>query len=102
MRILEHIFPDQELNLITLRALAKDITEGQKLVNPLSGLPVAGPSEETSPIQSSPDVIAEEGGRGGDADEVDVSRRGEAEESVNDLHEPLGCLMKDSMGRFRK
>jgi hypothetical protein len=23
-------------------------------------------------------------------------------ESVDDLHDPLGCLMKDSQGRFRE
>jgi hypothetical protein len=83
MRILEHIFPDRELNLINLRAIAKDITEG-RLVNPLSGQPIVASDEpssddEPSPEQSEPAV-----------------------ESVNDLHEPLGCMMKDSTGRFRE
>ncbi|KAF2640662.1 aldehyde dehydrogenase-like protein [Massarina eburnea CBS 473.64] len=84
MRILEHIFPDRELNLVTLRAISKDITDG-KLVNPLSGLPIVG-SEEASPD---------------DEDEILEEKAFDAVESVNDLHEPLGCMMKDSTGRYR-
>lgn len=84
MRILEHFFPDRELNLVTLRALAKDVTDG-KVASPVSGqtnvpsISEAGsPEEEGSPPPAEPVV-----------------------ESVNDLHEPLGCMMKDSRGRFR-
>ncbi|CAI6329006.1 unnamed protein product [Periconia digitata] len=83
MRILEHIFPDRELNLVTLRGIAKDITDG-RLVNPLSGQPISvkdepSPEDEGSPEDSDNPVL----------------------DSVNDLHEPLGCMMQDSTGRFR-
>jgi hypothetical protein len=85
MRILEHFFPDREFNLQNLRAIVKDIANGaqnspkpQRAHTPPTTNPVS-PDEEDFPPGTEPVV-----------------------ESVNDLHEPLGCLMKDSQGRFRE
>lgn len=85
MRILEYFFPDRELNLQSLRDIAKEIVNGtlipptpqQTQTPPMPDQP--SPSEEESPQEAEPVV-----------------------ESVNDLHQPLGCLMEDSQGRFRK
>jgi aldehyde dehydrogenase (NAD+) len=86
MRILEHFFPDRELNLHTLRSIAKDVTNGtlslpvtHQSQTPSSQDQASNGEEEDSPLESGPIV-----------------------ESVNDLHEPLGCLMKDSQGRYRR
>lgn len=85
MRILEHFFPDRELNLANLRDIAKDVADG-KVAPSASGQPHAPatseddyPDDDESPDGAEP-----------------------AAEAVNDLHEPLGCLMKDSLGRFSK
>lgn len=85
MRILEYFFPDRDLNLHTLRSIAKDIANGT-LTTPIPQQSQTSPSqddlsysEEASPQEAEPIV-----------------------ESVTELHEPLGCLMKDSGGRFRK
>jgi aldehyde dehydrogenase (NAD+) len=83
MRILEYFFPDRELNLQTLRCIAKDIVNGTLTMptpqqTPPSQEPISNDDEE-SPQEAEPVV-----------------------ESVNDLHEPLGSFMKDSQGRFRK
>jgi hypothetical protein len=85
MRILEHFFPDRELNLATLREIAKDVADG-KIASPAAG-------------QTNTSVTDEE-----DYPEDDDSPDGvePAVEAVNDLHEPLGCLMQDSLGRFSK
>ncbi|KAF2006126.1 aldehyde dehydrogenase-like protein [Amniculicola lignicola CBS 123094] len=84
MRILEYFFPDQELNIQTLRSLANDASNGT-LASPVcrqthspSSPESTSPSDEETPQEADPVV-----------------------ESVNDLHEPLGCMMKDSRGRYR-
>lgn len=84
LRILEYFFPDRELNLQSLRTIAKDIENGtlttptsQQTQTP-SAQEQSSSSEEECPQDAEPVV-----------------------ESVNDLHEPLGCMMKDSRGRFR-
>ena len=83
MRILEHFFPDRELNLATLREIAKDVADG-KITSPGSGQTHSSvtheddyPEDDDSPEDAEPTA-----------------------EAVNDLHEPLGCLMQDSLGRF--
>lgn len=83
MRILEHFFPDRELNLATLREIAKDVAEG-KMSSPASGQThMSAANEEDYP-----------------EDEDSPEGAEPAAEAVNDLHEPLGCLMKDSLGRY--
>jgi len=85
LRILEYFFPDRELNLQSLRAIAKEIGDGT----------LKTPSSHQSPTpcaQEQPSSSDDECPQ--DAEPV--------VESVNDLHEPLGCMMKDSRGRFRE
>ncbi|KAL5399790.1 hypothetical protein PMIN02_000322 [Paraphaeosphaeria minitans] len=84
MRILEHLFPDRELNLVSLRQIAQDVVDGRLVGSVVEGEPVPSVSEETSP---------DEGDSPHEADP--------ALDSVNDLHEPLGTMMKDSTGRYR-
>jgi hypothetical protein len=85
MRILEHFFPDRELNLTTLREIAKDVADG-RIASPVSGQThMSAAHEEDYPEDDESPEAAEP-----------------AAEAVNDLHEPLGCLMKDSLGRFRR
>lgn len=82
MRILEHFFPGHELNLQSLRAIAKAIKDGT-----FSAPPVQQADGLFIRDQLSPD----------DAESVEDGE----EQDVNELHEPLGCMMKDSRGRFR-
>ncbi|KAL1601505.1 hypothetical protein SLS60_006420 [Paraconiothyrium brasiliense] len=85
MRILEHFFPDRELNLVSLRQIAQDVVDGRLVGSVTEGEPMPPISEETTPDE------------GEDAFQ-------EAEpvlDSVNDLHEPLGTMMRDSTGRYR-
>ncbi|KAF2878234.1 aldehyde dehydrogenase-like protein [Massariosphaeria phaeospora] len=82
MRILEHFFPDQELNLQSLRAIAKNVVNGRS------------PKSQQTPTPS----VQEQPSSG----EEDCPPEAEpVVESVKDLHESLGCMMKDSNGRFR-
>jgi hypothetical protein len=81
MRILQHFFPDHELNLQSLRAISKGIRDGSFSAPPIQQMDQffqLSPDESESP--------------------QDLDALGE---SVDDLHEPLGCMMKDSRGRFR-
>lgn len=82
MRILEHFFPGRELNLQSLRTIAKAIKDGTFQAEPV--LHAEGLFSNT---YASPE----------DGDSVD---NGE-EQDVQELHEPLGCMMKDSLGKFR-
>jgi len=84
MRILEHFFPDRELNLVSLRQIVQDINDGK-----LAG----SPSRQGRVSLAEDDVSSNEGEVPQDVEPV--------VESVNDLHEPLGCMMKDSGGKFR-
>ncbi|KAF2016395.1 aldehyde dehydrogenase-like protein [Aaosphaeria arxii CBS 175.79] len=84
MRILEHFFPDQELNLHNLRTIAKGIVNGT-----ITG----SVTQQTPPSHDQ--------GSSGEEDDVPDAEAEAVVESVNDLHEPLGCLMRDSQGRFR-
>jgi hypothetical protein len=81
MRILQHFFPDHELNLQALRAISKGIRDGS-----FSAPPIQQMDRFFQPT-------TEEGESPQDSDAPG--------ESVDDLHEPLGCMMKDSRGRFR-
>ncbi|KAF1936775.1 aldehyde dehydrogenase-like protein [Clathrospora elynae] len=82
MRILEHFFPGHELNLQSLRTIAKAINEGSFNAEPV---------QHTEGLFTSNQASPEDRESVGDGDEQDVS----------ELHEPLGCMMKDSMGKFR-
>jgi hypothetical protein len=82
MRILEHFFPGRELNLHSLRTIAKAIKDGSFHADPVLHTDGLFASNQASPE---------------DGESVD---NGE-EHDVQDLHEPLGCMMKDSRGKFR-
>ncbi|KAH7089813.1 aldehyde dehydrogenase-like protein [Paraphoma chrysanthemicola] len=82
MRILEHFFPGHELNLQSLRSIAKAIKDGS-----FSAPPVL----QTDGLFNHDHFSPEDGESVDDGEEQDVS----------ELHEPLGCMMKDSRGRFR-
>lgn len=82
MRILEHFFPGHELNLQSLRTIAKAIREGTF---------AAPPVQQTEGLFTENQATSEDGESVDDAEEQDVS----------ELHEPLGCMMKDSIGKFR-
>jgi aldehyde dehydrogenase (NAD+) len=82
MRILEHFFPGHELNLQSLRTIAKAIKEGTFNAEPVQHTEGLFSSDQASPE---------------DAESVDDGE----EQDVNELHEPLGCMLKDSRGKFR-
>ncbi|KAF2743010.1 hypothetical protein M011DRAFT_510361 [Sporormia fimetaria CBS 119925] len=84
MRILENFFPDRELNLHSLRAIAKEVTEGTLVAPTPRPTQLASPAHEYS-------IKEEEGPQETES----------VVESVNELHEPLGCLMRDSQGKYR-
>lgn len=84
MRILEHFFPDRELNLVSLRQIAQDVTDGRLVGSTTEGDPMLRDSQDSTP---------EEGQGLLDTEPV--------LDSVNDLHEPLGTMMVDSTGRYR-
>lgn len=81
MRILESFFPGHELNLQSLRTIAKAIKDGTFIA------PAVQQTEGffTTDLASPEDGGVEEG----------------EEQDVSELHEPLGCMMKDSRGKFR-
>lgn len=82
MQILQHFLPDEELNLVTLRAIAKDIKSGNSpkpTYSFKSDKADSEPFEGTTNHDSEPDT-----------------------EEIGDLHEQLGCLMRDSMGEYRR
>ncbi|KAF1844823.1 aldehyde dehydrogenase-like protein [Cucurbitaria berberidis CBS 394.84] len=83
MRILEHFFPGHDLNLQSLRSIAKAIKDGTFTAPPV--LQTEGLF--TNNLASPPD----------DEESVDDGE----EQDVSELHEPLGCMMKDSRGKFR-
>jgi hypothetical protein len=85
MRILEHFFPDRELNLTTLREIAKDVVDG-RITGQVSG--------QTDALATSEEDYPE--------DEDSPEGTEPAAEAVTDLHEPLGCMMKDSLGRYSR
>jgi hypothetical protein len=82
MRILEHFFPGHDLNLQSLRTIAKAIKDGSFS---------APPVQQTEGLFTQDTFSPEDGESVGDGEEQDVG----------ELHEPLGCMMKDSRGRFR-
>jgi hypothetical protein len=82
MRILEHFFPGHELNLQSLRTIAKAIEDG---------------SFNAEPVQHTEGLFINDQASPEDGESVD----GGEEQDVNELHEPLGCMMKDSRGKFR-
>jgi hypothetical protein len=82
MRILEHFFPGHELNLQSLRTIAKAIKDG---------------SFSAPPVQHAEGLFTQDQFSPEEAESVDDGE----EQDVNELHEPLGCMMKDSGGRFR-
>ena len=82
MRILEHFFPGHELNLQSLRTIAKAIKNG---------------TFTAPPVQQTEGLFASNSGSPEDAESIDDGE----EQDVSELHEPLGCMMKDSRGKFR-
>ncbi|CAN9129962.1 unnamed protein product [Alternaria alternata] len=82
MRILEHFFPGHELNLQSLRTIAKAIKDGTFNAEPVQHTEGLFSSDQASPE---------------DAESVEDGE----EQDVNELHEPLGCMLKDSRGKFR-
>ncbi|KAI4643448.1 uncharacterized protein J4E88_010472 [Alternaria novae-zelandiae] len=82
MRILEHFFPGHELNLQSLRTIAKAIKEG---------------TFNAEPVQHTEGLFSNDQESPEDAESVDDGE----EQDVQELHEPLGCMMKDSRGKFR-
>lgn len=82
MRIIEHFFPGHELNLQSLRTIAKAIRDGT----------FAAP-----PVQQTEGLFSDENASPEEAESVDDGE----EQDVGELHEPLGCMLKDSRGKFR-
>lgn len=82
MRILQHFFPNRELNLQSLRTIVKAI-ENNSLATP--------PVQDTDSIFALDDASLDGGKRPQDTDAQDV----------DDLHGSLGCMMRDSRGKFR-
>lgn len=82
MRILEHFFPGHELNLQSLRTIAKAIKDG---------------SFSAPPVQQTDGLFTQDQFSPEDGESVDDDE----EQDVSELHEPLGCMMKDSGGKFR-
>jgi hypothetical protein len=82
MRILEHFFPGHELNLQSLRTIAKAIKDG---------------SFSAPPVQQTEGLFTQDSFSPEDGESIDDGE----EQDVGELHEPLGCLMKDSGGKFR-
>lgn len=82
MRILEHFFPGHELNLQSLRTIAKAIKDGSFNAEPVQYTEGLFTSNQASPE---------------DGESIDDGE----EQDVQELHEPLGCMMKDSRGKFR-
>lgn len=82
MRILEHFFPGHELNLQSLRTIAKAIKDGTF---------AASPVQQTEGLFTR-ELSSSQGGDSADEDE---------EQDVSELHESLGTMMKDSRGKFR-
>ncbi|KAH5036335.1 hypothetical protein HBI62_036200 [Parastagonospora nodorum] len=80
MRILEHFFPGHDLNLQSLRTIAKAIKDGSFSAPPVQQAEGLFTQDQFSPEESIDDA---------------------EEQDVGELHEPLGCMMKDSGGKFR-
>ncbi|KAF2129008.1 hypothetical protein P153DRAFT_29783 [Dothidotthia symphoricarpi CBS 119687] len=82
MRILQHFFPDRELNLESLRTIVKAISDG---------------SLAASPVQNADRLFVQNQ----KAPEDEESPQDTEAQDVDDLHESLGCMMRDSRGKFR-
>jgi hypothetical protein len=82
MRILEHFFPGHDLNLQSLRTIAKAIKDG---------------TFSAPPVQQTDGLFTQDQASPEDGDSLDDGE----EQDVSELHEPLGCMMKDSRGTFR-
>jgi aldehyde dehydrogenase (NAD+) len=84
MQILHHFLSQEELNLETLRSIAKDLkidttnTQSTSQRRDSKTTNESLESEEAIQNDSEPDT-----------------------EEIGDLHEQLGCLMQDSLGEYR-
>jgi hypothetical protein len=84
MQILQHFLQKDDLNLETLRSIAKDLkidtanTQQQTQRHGSKTTDESPGSEEAVQNDSEPDT-----------------------EEIGDLHEQLGCLMQDSLGEYR-
>ena len=83
MQILRHFLPQDDLNLETLRSIAKELNIGNS------------PVQEAVKSSSAKDSNEQADGS------VSNESNSDAEE-IGDLHHQLGCLMKDSLGEYRK
>jgi hypothetical protein len=84
MQILRHFLPQEDLNLETLKSIAK----GLKIETP--------DAQQTSQRRGSKTTDESPGS------EEAVQNESEPDtEEIGDLHEQLGCLMQDSLGEYR-
>lgn len=84
MQILRHFLQKEDLNLETLRSIAKDLK-----------IDTANPQQQSQrrdskTIDDSP----------GSEEAIQNDSEPDTEE-IGDLHEQLGCLMQDSLGEYR-
>jgi hypothetical protein len=84
MQILRHFLPQEELNLETLRSIAKDLKIDTTNTQPTSQ------RRDSKTTDESP----------GSEEAVQNDSEPDTEE-IGDLHEQLGCLMQDSLGEYR-
>lgn len=83
MQILRHFLPQDDLNLETLRSIAKDLSTGNS------------PTQDEAKSSSAKDSNEQADGS------ISIESASDTEE-IGDLHHQMGCLMKDSMGEYRK
>ena len=85
MQILQHLLPDRDLTPEALREIARDL----RVERSVSQQIIENPQTQKHSGHHNVEKVAEK----------------EAEpdnEDIGDLHEQLGCLMKDSLGEYRE
>jgi aldehyde dehydrogenase (NAD+) len=85
MQILRHFLQKEDLNLETLRWLAKDLQIDTTYTQPQTQRRKSKTASDDSP---------------GSEEAVQNDSEPDTEE-IGDLHEQLGCLMQDSLGEYR-
>lgn len=83
MQILRHFLPQDDLNLETLRSIAKELNIGNS------------PAQDTLKSSSAKDSSEHAEGSVSNESISDT-------EEIGDLHHQMGCLMKDSLGEYRE
>lgn len=84
MQILRHYLPDKDLDLETLRSIAGSLEDDGNY---------RAPDTMLSP---SPDDDDRDGGPGSKREDAEP-----ANEEINLINETMGCLMMDSLGKYR-